>query len=182
MKAGGNVPEDCSALKIDCSFLPERISQPSIWDLDHFMIASRLVVVHTDDNHRCRQKRRLRSHTYFIKNQISFSRGHLAKCELIFLRYQDIVTDPNRIVGLAVMSTALGYFDYAISAMRKISLSSEFVRDKHGFDFESELQLRAAMLGRQRYRTAICKQYRTFVPYLRRHLWLLPHVRPIGLY
>lgn len=177
LKAGRSVLKDCSALKIECSFLPQRQSQPLIWDVVPFMIDAGFDVVDIVDIHRWR-RRPLPAHPYVINFEMPYSRGQLAQCDLIFLRRAETLADWRRIVMLIAISAALGYFDFAISAMRGMPVVTERIRDEHGFDLESELGGWAAMSGRANLRQAIFKQLRTLVPQLRSLAGLLPYPKP----
>ena len=181
LKSGRSVLNDCSVLKIECSFLPQRISQPLIWDVAPFMIDAGFDVVGILDIHRWR-RRPLPGHPYMINHEMPYSRGQLAQCDLIFLRRPDTVTDPRRMAALAIMSAAFGYFDYAISAMRAMPGASEYVLAEHGFNLESELGRWSVESGRTNLRKAIFQQLRTLVPQFRSLLGLLPYSKPAKPY
>lgn len=181
LKAGRSVLKDCSALKIECSFLPQRISQPLIWEIVPFMIDAGFEVVDINDIHRWR-RRPLPAHPYVINHKMAYSRGQLAQCDLIFLRRPDTLSDQRRMTILIILSAALGYFDYAVSAIRGMPSVSEYIRDLHGFNLESELERWAAMSGRKALRKAFFGQLRTLVPQLRSLAGLLPFATPTRPY
>lgn len=181
LNAGHSVLKDCTALKIECSFLSQRISQPLIWDVVPFMLDAGFEVVDINDIHRWR-RRNLPSHPYAIDFAMPYSRGQLAQCDVIFLRRPDAATDLRQMSMLTVMSAALGYFDFSIGILRAMPVVSEKIRDEHGFDLESELSRWAAMSGRANLRKAIFIQLRTLVPQLRSLAGLLPFTMPVRPY
>lgn len=177
LKAGQSVLRHCSALKIETSFLPQRMSQPLIWDLVPFMKAAGFDVVDIRDIHRWR-RRPLPAHPYVIKFDIPYSRGQLAQCDLIFFRQPDSPRDLRQMTMLVIVSAALGYFDYAVSVLRGAPEVAGRIRDEHGFDIEAELSRWARLSGRESLRRAIAKQLRTLVPQLRSLAGSLPYTKP----
>lgn len=181
LKSGGSVLSDCSALKIECSFLPQRVGQPLIWDVVPFMIDAGFDVVDIHDIHRWR-RRPLPGHPYVINHAMPYSRGQIAQCDLIFLRRIDSLNDLRQAESLIILSAALGYFDYAISTIRRMPIISETIRDEHGFDLESEIKRWSYISGHKNLRKAIFKQIRTLVPQLRSLAGWLPYAKPVRSY
>lgn len=177
LKAGQSVLSHCSALKIETSFLPQRVSQPLIWDLVPFMKGAGFDVVDIRDIHRWR-RRPLPAHPYVIKFDMPYSRGQLAQCDLIFLRRPDSSGDLRQMAMLVIVAAALGYFDYAVTVVRGAPELTRQIRDEHGLEIEAELSRWARLSGRESLRRAIVKQLRNLVPQLRSLAGWLPYTKP----
>lgn len=181
LRAGLSVLRDCSALKIECSFLPQRLLQPLIWEVVPFMIDAGFDVVDIHDIHRWR-RRPLPAHPYVVNFQMPYSRGQLAQCDLIFLRRPETIDTSNRMKMLIVVASALGYFDYGINALRcNVELCKE-IQNEYRFNFESELANWAKMTGRFQLRKAIYNNLRSLVPQIRSLAGLLPYTMPTKPY
>ena len=181
LKAGTSVLQRTSAVKVECSFLQQRVAQPLIWDLVPFMLEAGFEVVDIHDIHRWR-RRPLPPHPYVIDFDMPYSHGQLAQCDLIFLRRPDTTPDLRQAAMLIVISAALGFFDFGVGVIRAMPAIKDQIQDDYGFDLESELARWAAVSGRANLRKAIRTQLRTLLPQLRSLVGRLPFRKPLKPY
>jgi FkbM family methyltransferase len=181
LKSAGTILEECSALKIECSFVPQRTGQPLIWDVVPFVLEAGFDLVDISGLHRWR-RRPVPAHPYFIDYAMPYSRGQVAQCDLTFLRRPETATNPRMLAMLVVMASALGYFDFAIGALRAAPGLSASIRTDYELDLESELAAWAARTGRSSVRKAFRTQLRELVPQLRSIAGRLPFSSPMRPY
>lgn len=176
LRAGRSVLKDCVALRIECSFLHQRIDQPLIWDVVPFLLQEQFVAVEAQDLHRWR-RRNLPAHPYRIDFEMPYSRGQLAQCDLVFLRSPEGLSVEQGLM-LTVVVAALGYFDYAITVLRNDPRLAVVVMDEHGLDLERELKRWSAVAGRLEARQAVTSRLREMIPLFRSLAGRLPYVKP----
>src|SRR5687768_14435526 len=109
LNAGGAILQDCVALKVECSFLPQRLNQPLVWDVVPALTALGFEVVDLQDVHRWR-RRNLPAHPYRVRAGMEYSRGQVAQCDVIFLRAAAQTHSTEQALRLVVLSAALGFF------------------------------------------------------------------------
>lgn len=173
LKAGTALLQDCVALKVECSFLPQRIDQPLIWDVVQFLAGVGFEVMDLQDLHRWR-RRNLPPHPYRVRSAMEYSRGQVAQCDVTLLKSATCVRDHEQALRLVVLSAALGFFDYAITVLRGTPDLAIAVRNQHGFEIEAELKRWSAATGDRVVRQALAESARGLVPLLRAWAGRLP--------
>ena len=173
LKAGGDILQDCVALKVECSFLPQRVNQPLVWDVVQFLTAEGFEVVDLQDIHRWR-RRNLPAHPYRVRADMEYSRGQVAQCDVIFLRAAAHARSPEQALRLIVLSAALGFFDFGISVLRGHPQLEAHVRQAHGFDLETELKRWSASVGGHVAGASLKASVRALVPLFRAWAGRLP--------
>lgn len=173
LNAGGAILQDCVALKVECSFLPQRLNQPLVWDVVPALTTQGFEVVDLQDVHRWR-RRNLPAHPYRVRAGMEYSRGQVAQCDVIFLRASAHARNTDQALRLIVLSAALGFFDYAISVLRGSPELLTHVRQAHGFDLEAELKRWSANVGAQVAGASLKASVRALVPLFRAWAGRLP--------
>jgi FkbM family methyltransferase len=173
LNAGRAILQDCVALKVECSFLPQRLNQPLVWDVVPFLTSQGFEVVDLQDVHRWR-RRNLPAHPYRVRADMEYSRGQVAQCDVILLRSAEHARDTEQTLRLIVLSAALGFFDYAVSVLRGNPDLTSHVRQAHGFDFETELKRWSATVGGDVAGASLKSSVRALVPLLRSWAGRLP--------
>ncbi len=177
LKAATKVLRECVAIKVECSFLEQRIGQPLIWEVAQFLIDHHFCAVDIIDPKRWR-RRNLPAHPLRSRFAMSYSRGQLAQCDLVFLKHHDAIDKPEQALRLVLLAATLGHFDFAITVLRAHAGLNARVRQDRGFNLEHELQCWSRQMGRQQSRRAIVRTLRSLVPLLRSAVGLLPHKEP----
>ena len=177
LESGRSLLATCSALKIEVSVLEQRVGQPLIWDVAPWLRDSGFEVIDVRDVHRWR-RRPLPAHPYRIAFAMPYSRGQLAQCDLVLLRRLDSLTGERGAVRLAVLAAALGYFDYAVTVLRREPRVAELVRDETSVEIERALEAWSRLRGRSVVGGALRTQLRDIIPLLRSALGQLPYAKP----
>ncbi len=173
LKASGAVLQDCVALKVECSFLLQRLNQPLVWDVVQFLIAQGFEVVDLQDVHRWR-RRNLPAHPYRVRAEMEYSRGQVAQCDVILLKSAAHLRSTEQALRLVVLSAALGFFDYGVGVLRGNPDLAAHVRHAHGFDLEAGLKQWSAGVGGQVVGKSLKASVRALVPMLRAWTGRLP--------
>ena len=173
LKAGGTILQDCVALKVECSFLRQRMNQPLIWDIVPFLAAAGFEVVDLQDVHRWR-RRNLPAHPYRVRAGMEYSRGQVVQCDAILLRAPAHVRSQEQAVRLVVLSAALGFFDYATEVLRTQPELAAQVREAHGVDLEAGLKQWSASVGEHVAGASLKESLRGLVPLFRSWTGRLP--------
>jgi FkbM family methyltransferase len=173
LNAGGSILQDCVALKVECSFLPQRLNQPLVWDVVPRLIALGFEVVDLQDIHRWR-RRNLPAHPYRVRAGMEYSRGQIAQCDVILLRAAAHTQSTEQALRLIVLSAALGFFDYGIGVLREKPELTDHVLHAYGFDLEAELKRWSAVVGGDFAGEALKDNVRALVPLFRAWAGRLP--------
>ena len=177
LEAGRAVLAACSALKIELSFLEQRVGQPLIWDVVPLLCEAGFQVVDVRDLHRWR-RRPLPAHPFRTPFQMPYSRGQVAQCDLVLLRRPESLAEPRAAARLTLIAAALGYFDFAVTLLRRVPRIAELVRDEHGVEIENALTAWSRLRGGRVAGEALREQLRGLVPLVRSALNRLPHAIP----
>lgn len=173
LKAGTSVLDDCVALKVECSFLDQRVGQPLIWDVLQFLAGAGFEVVDLQDVHRWR-RRNLPAHPYRVRAAMEYSRGQVAQCDVTLLRGATHVRDHEHALRLMVVSAAMGFFDYSITVLRGRPELESAVSGQYGFGLEAELRRWSAATGDRVVKKALAESARALVPLVRAWVGRLP--------
>ena len=166
LKAGHTLLRECVALKVECSFLPQRIDQPLVWAVAQFLAEAGFEVMDLQDFHRWR-RRNLPAHPYRVRGDMQYSKGQVAQCDLVLLKTAGRLEGPEQAMRLVVLSAALGFFDHARTVLAGNPEWAAWVRETHGFDIDAELRQWSATVGSRVVRGALRAQVRGLVPLLR---------------
>lgn len=181
LKAAAETLCDCVAIKVECSFLEQRIGQPLIWEVASYLLGCGFCAMDIRDIRRWR-RRNLPAHPYRVDFQMPYSRGQLAQCDLIFLKAPKAVSDIDQTLRLVVLSAVLGYYDYAITVLRTNPDVATAIERKYGIALERELEAWSRDAGRREARAAIKSSIRGLIPLMRSALNCLPYPAPRNAY
>jgi FkbM family methyltransferase len=173
LKAGRDALRSCAALKIECSFLQQRNGQALIWEVIPLVISGGLEVVDIAGFHRWR-RRPVPAHPYRTNYEMPYSKGQVAQCDVMCLRAPKTVTSSDDLARLVIISSALGYFDFAIGAIRCQSSLAEVICRDYDIDLEAEIKRWSACAGRQASREALFLHLRDLIPHVRSVMGRLP--------
>jgi hypothetical protein len=107
-----------------------------------------------------------------------YSRGQLAQCDVILLKAHEAASDREQALRLVILSSVLGYYDYAVTVLRARADLRAFVEHEYGFDLEAQLGAWSASAGRHATKAAIKSNLRGLIPLFRSALGKLPYDKP----
>ena len=177
LRACPHTLESCVALKVECSFLMQRQSQCLAWELMQFLSDHAFVLADIIDIHRWR-RRPVPADPYTTGYRMPYSRGVLSQCDLIALRRFDGL-DESRALRLVLVSTLLGFFDFAVAVLRKAPSLAETVQARYGIDLESVLCVISKSVGRKTSWQRVRSTIRSLIPLVRSGLGVLPYRRDL---
>lgn len=177
LKAGASILPDCVAAKVECSFLPQRLGQPLIWEVAQWLTAAGFEVVDLQDIHHWR-RRNLPAHPYRVRADMEYSRGQIVQCDLIALKTPAAVSSDDQALRLVILSAALGFFDYGFSVMQSRAELAAQVRQSQGFDLDAELKRWSAAAGAGATQTSLKAAARGLLPLFRAWAGKLPFTPP----
>lgn len=107
---------DTLYVKVEGSFLEQRIGQATVWPLAAFLVEQQFRIIELHDIHRWR-RRSLPAHPYVARHDPPYSRGEIAQVDLIAVRDPVTLTSADALIRLALILGAAGYFDSAATAL-----------------------------------------------------------------
>lgn len=181
LQSAKSVLQDCAAIKVEGSFLRQRVGQALVWDVAAFLLQEGFAIVGIRDIHKWR-RRNLPAHPYQIAFEMPYSRGQLAQCDLIALKSHEAITTTVQGLRVVLVAAVLGYFDYAVTLMRSRPEIAAHAQEAYGCDLERELKNWSAARGRTEVAKAIRASLRTLVPLGRSLAGKLPYAKPARPY
>lgn len=151
---------NCVGVKVECSFLEQRIDQPLIWDVAQFLNSHGFNIVDLQDIHHWRRGPTAQ-HPFVARTRIRYSRGRLAQCDVIALKKDSHCSSPAAKIRLIVLSAALGFFDHAFHLLKT---SSEELPKSVCSDLENTVTDWSKIEGRRVAYRSFIKRARGFVP------------------
>lgn len=150
------------AVKAEASFIPARLGQPLVTDLEMFMRAQGFALMDIQAPMRWR-RRPVAPHPYSWRGEPAYSRGQIAQCDLIFLREPD-PQDGAGCLRAGLLAMALGFFDRALDLFERPSAVAAC-----GWEVKPRPALAAAsrLWGRRAALAAIRRNLRELVPLIR---------------
>jgi FkbM family methyltransferase len=168
----------CSAVKLEVSFLEQRMAQPMMHDLVAFMLNAGFILADIRGMHYWR-RRPLPAHPYSARWVIPYSKGVAAQCDLVFLREAKTISSDESLVRLIAVASILGFFDHAVSAMRQVKSMESDLCQRVGGSFVGELGQMSKRIGRAVAVREIKSGLRTMVPLVRSLLNGIPQRSPV---
>jgi FkbM family methyltransferase len=173
LRAGSSVLADCLALRVEASFLEQRVGQPLIWEIGALLSARGFLTLDMIALQRWRRDF-IAASPYRTQTALPFSKGVAAQADLICVRDFRTLDDPCRIAKLAVLAAAMGYVDHAALILRHhASVIAEVAKD-FAVDFTGDLRTISTKMGASASTEAITAQVRGLVPLARSLLGGLP--------
>jgi FkbM family methyltransferase len=180
LQAASRVLTNCQSIKVEVSFVEQRVGQPLAHEVIAFLQASGFTLVDIRHPHRWR-RRPLPAHPFVSGFDVPYSRGRIAQADLLFFRRHDKSSLPTDVSAAMLLAAAMGYFDFAVGLLRSNPNATHCWQDR-GICIEAELRTASRFYGRAQLRRAIRDDVRRLVPLLRSLLGRLPHSRPIRPY
>jgi FkbM family methyltransferase len=180
LRAAQRALTGCQAVKVEVSFVEQRIGQPLAHEVIAFLQSSGFALFDIRHPHHWR-RRPLPAHPFISKFEVPYSRGRIAQADLLFFRRHDAASSFHDVSAALLIAAAMGYFDYAISLLRH-NLSTAFWWQDRGIDIEGELRAASRHYGRIQLRRAIRDNIRYTIPLFRSLLGRLPHSTPLRPY
>lgn len=180
LRAGTRTLQSCHALKVEVSFLEQRIGQPIAHEVIAFLEASGFSLADIRGSHHWR-RRPLPAHPYLTGFAIPYSRGRIAQADVLFFRRHDSRSPPESAAAAVLIAAAMGYFDHAMTLLRGNTSSVQWWTD-HGVDIEAEMKTTSKRYGRHALRCAIQQNVGGLWPLFRSLFGQLPYKTPDRAY
>jgi FkbM family methyltransferase len=162
LSEGRQALSTASAIKVECSFLEQRIGQPLVWEMAETLRASGFLCAEIRDVHYWR-RRPVPAHPDVARYVMPYSRGIAAQCDLLFLRdFQQMRDDQGE--RLFAVAAILGYFDYAVTLVRSAPHLEDKIIAKCGKDWLAGLSRISRRVGRTQARRVASQQVRNLWP------------------
>lgn len=173
LKAAPQALGQCLAVKVEVAFLEQRLQQPLMHEVLAYLLQAGFILAEIRGMHAWR-RRPLPGHPYSARWPVPYSRGVAAQCDLILLRDPATLTDDAVLVRLVAVASVLGYFDYAITALRTSATLEEALDRQIAGSFLSELGKVSRQMGRAIALAEIRSRLRLMIPLLRSAVGGLP--------
>jgi FkbM family methyltransferase len=177
LKGATSVLVTVVAMRIEVSFLKQRIDQPLIWEVVAWLYKQGFDVVDVIDIHRWR-RRSVPAAPFRSGFYMPYSKGMVSQCDLMFVRRSDMRVDIDQNIEAVLILAALGYFDLAIKIIREQAGIERHWSDQHGFDLEKALIAESRKQGFHASWANLRKSVRSLVPAFRAALFGLPFSTP----
>ncbi len=174
---GEKLLQSTLAVKVEVSFLEQRVKQPLVWNVVDWMQARGFECIDVIDVHRWR-RRSVPAHPYRSKFIMPYSKGRLSQCDLMFFKTPSVLKDDDQKIEYALLAAAMGYFDQAVSMIRGTPSISELWLQRHGFELEEEIINASKEFGCQTSWSYLAKSIRLLIPAFRSALFGLPFKKP----
>ncbi len=160
------VVRELLCLKVEVSFVPFRFEQPLASDIDQFMRTQGFELFNIlGAAHWRRQGYHI--HPYYSRERVPYARGQIVQADYLYFRTLDSVeNDATRLMKLALLFMAQGYFDHAIMAL-ECPVAETALRDTFGLSPIDVVAPASKRYGRRAFVTAAWRQLRGIVPFLR---------------
>ncbi len=137
----------CSAVKVEVSFLEQRLHQPLMHEVLEFMLSKGFILGEIRGLHAWR-RRPLPSHPYSANWSMPYSRGIAAQCDLLFLRDPATVATDEVLLRLLCVAAVLGFFDHGVTALHQSASLAKHLDAQMGTSFLEELAAVSREMGR----------------------------------
>ena len=177
LKGGLLILPSTVAMRIEVSFLEQRVSQPLMWDVVDWVREHGFEVIDILDIHRWR-RRNLAADPYRVNFRMPYSKGRVSQCDIVVARRDDTFSGSDQKVEVILILAALGYFDLCIGIIRNDPLIGELWRQRHGFSLEDALVNESRKAGATVSWSHLRKSLRLLIPALRSAFNSLPFSEP----
>ena len=173
LESGRNVLERCSAVKVECSFLEQRMQQPLIWEVCDHLRRRGFAIVDLRDMHYWRRRPKP-AHPFMARSGFPYSRGIVAQCDVLALRESFDPGDVDLGLRAVLVASALGYFDYALTLVHNWRSLHDELGGRAGSRWEGDLAAIARRIGRIAAGRELKRRVRSLVPVVRSAIRGLP--------
>lgn len=177
LKGAGSSLATTVAMRIEASFLEQRVCQPLIWDVVNWVRQHGFEVIDILDIHRWR-RRNLPADPYRTNFKIPYSKGRVSQLDILVVRKEDEFSGVDQKIEAILILASLGYFDLAIGMIRNDFTITENWQQRHGFCLEAALENESRKLGAKVSLSHLARSLRQLIPAIRSALNLLPFSEP----
>ena len=117
LKSGTRTLQSCSALKVECAFIEQRLGQALAHDVIGFLAGHGFELAEIRDAAAWR-RRPIQGHPLRIRHPAPYSRAQLAQADLIFLRATETIVEAAQAKRFLVTAAVLGFIDHGVSLLR----------------------------------------------------------------
>lgn len=169
LEAGRTLLETALCLKIEASFLEQRLRQPLLWEVARALASSGFLVVDLLDIQYLRRHRQP-AHPLAGRGFLPWSRGVIAQADILAFRDFRRVEDAATFARLVFVAAAQGYADLAAIMIDSRRDLARAAATEHGLDLMQDVRA-ASRAG------AKTQPWRA----LTRHAkWIVPLIRSVG--
>lgn len=166
LQASPEIVDDLLAVKTEVSFLPPRIGQPLAADIDTFMCDHGFELMTIIDPAHWRRERGPVD-PYIGTAAPPYSKGQLVHADFLYMRTAASVGGGvPKLIRLALLQMALGYFDHALSILEGPDTSGHIATEMNCSPMDIVVPASRAY-GKRRFLRAFHDQTRGLVPFLR---------------
>jgi len=165
--------KSCLALRVEVSFLEQRVNQPLGWEMAQSLMAGGFLILDVIEPQRWRTNA-LAGHPYVTKGAMPYSRPVLAQGDFIAVRDFRTITDPVAALKLVILTAAMGYYDFAALIRRKLASLIDGMDSAKTLHLDDDLRRMSAAAAEGVPGSAIWSNLRGLTPLVRSLLGGLP--------
>jgi len=163
LSGGATLLQSCLAIRVETSFLEQRVNQPLAWDIGRQLADAGFLVIDLIGIQHWRNRQRP-GFPYSSRASIPCSRPVIAQADYIAVRDFRSVTDPVMAAKLILVTAALGYVDMAETMLNHNRATLAELVAESGMNLDSDLVAISHALAKQGPGPAIWQRVRDLVP------------------
>jgi FkbM family methyltransferase len=173
LRAAENVLSCCLAIRVEVSFLEQRIGQPLIWEIGGLLQQAGFATLDIIEVQKWRHGY-VAAHPYRVHADLVYSKGVVAQADLVCMRDFRTLSDPVAIAKLGLIAAAMGYIDHAQLIFRHHSSLLADTAREFSIDFNADLAALSTRMGKQMPLASMRKSVRDLIPLIRSVIGKLP--------
>jgi len=157
---------DTLAIKTEACYLPARAGQGLVREIDQVLSESGFQLM--DIVHPVHWRRQGHvTHPFVSQTSPPYARGQLIHGDYLYFRDPDTIGDDReKLLKMALIAMALGYFDHALMILERPSIN-DYLTATYDAPAQYIIDEASSVYGRRAYRQAFWRQITGLVPYLR---------------
>lgn len=163
LSGGVALLQSCLAIRVETSFLEQRVNQPLAWDIGRQLADAGFLVIDLIGIQHWRSRQRP-GFPYSSRAEIPCSRPVIAQADYIAVRDFRSVTDPVMAAKLVLVTAALGYIDMAETMLNHHRATLAELAAETGMNLDVDLVAVSHALAKQGPGPAIWQRVRDLVP------------------
>ncbi|RYY46693.1 MAG: FkbM family methyltransferase [Sphingomonadales bacterium] len=163
LSGGTKLLETCLAIRVETSFLEQRVDQPLAWDIGRQLADAGFLVIDLIGIQHWRNRQRP-GFPYSSRALMPCSRPVIAQADYIAVRDFRSVTNPVMAAKLILVTAALGYIDMAETMLNHQRATLAELVAESGMNLDSDLIAISRALAKQGPGPAIWQRVRDLVP------------------
>lgn len=162
----GPLLDDVLAIKTEVAFVRMRQGAGLAREIDGFLTGRGFALMDLIDSHRWRREGTV-LHPLFDDVRPSYTRGQLVQGDCLYLREpESLGDDADKLLKLALICMALGYFDHALMAL-ETETARRVLKDTYGAEPIDIVAPAAVRYGRRMVLMSLTAQVRGVLPFAR---------------